>query len=87
MAVSESQKRAVNKYLEGFDEFKVRLPKGYKKTVKDHTKKTEESMNAFIKRSIDETMENDKSNMKGICHDWEQGTSGLYKKNKRQQNF
>lgn len=60
MAVSDSQKRASEKYLEGFDEFKIRLPKGYKRTIKDHTKNTSESMNGFFKRAVDETLQRDK---------------------------
>ena len=60
MPVSESQKKALDKYLEGFDEFKVRLPKGYKDKIKKHSSKTNESMNAFFKRAIDETMKRDK---------------------------
>ena len=60
MAISESQKRAAKKYLEKQDEIKVRLPKGYKESIKRHTKKTKESMNGFVKRAIDETMKRDK---------------------------
>lgn len=59
MPVSESQKKALKKYIEGFDEFKVRLPRGYKDTIKKHAEKHGESMNAFFKRAIDETIRRD----------------------------
>lgn len=62
MAIYESQKKALNKYLNKFDEFKIRLPLGYKDKIKkhisDHT--DDDSVNAFFKRAIDETMERDK---------------------------
>lgn len=59
MPVSEAQKKAVNKYLQGLDEFKIRLPKGYKDILKEHTSKTGESINAFVKRAVDETIRDD----------------------------
>lgn len=56
MPVTKAQKKATEKYLEGFDEFKVRLPKGYKETLKKHAEKRGESMNSFFKRAVDETV-------------------------------
>ncbi len=59
MTVSDSQKRALNKYLEQFDEFKIRLPKGYKEQIKKHALERNESMNSFFKRAVDETIRSD----------------------------
>ena len=59
--VSEAHMRATAKYMkENYDEFKVRMPKGKKKQVQEHIMSTGESMNAFISRAINETMELDK---------------------------
>jgi len=61
MPVSKAQQKAVTKYMkENYDEFKVRTPKGKKEQVQEHTADTGESMNAFINRAINETMERDK---------------------------
>ena len=47
------------KYLEKLDEIKVRMKKGKKAIIKAHAKKQGESVNGFINRAIDETMERD----------------------------
>ena len=57
--VSEAQRKATDKYLEKFDEMRVRVPKGRKDTVKAHAEAQGESLNAFINRAITETMERD----------------------------
>ena len=57
--VSEAQRKATDKYLEKFDEMRVRVPKGRKDTVKAHAERQGESLNAFINRAITETMERD----------------------------
>lgn len=57
--VSEAQRRATNKYLEKFDEMRVRVPMGQKDVVKAHAEAQGESLNAFINRAITQTMEQD----------------------------
>lgn len=42
-----------------YDEIKVRVPKGHKDVVKAYAEKHRESLNGFIQRAIDETMERD----------------------------
>ena len=62
MPVSKAQQKAVSKYMkENYDELKVRIPKGQKETVKAHAEAQGESLNAFINRAINETMERDSS--------------------------
>ena len=59
--VSKSQQRAVNKYMkEKYDRINLLLPKGKKDIVQDHVQITSESVNAFINRAINETIERDK---------------------------
>ncbi len=59
---SKAQQRAVSKYMkENYDEIKVRVPKGKKEVVSTHAEARGESVNGFINRAIDETMERDKS--------------------------
>ncbi len=57
--VSAAQRRAADKYLEKFDEMRVRVPKGQKNIIKAHADTMQESLNGFIIRAITETMERD----------------------------
>ncbi len=62
MPASKAQQRAVSKYMkENYDEIKVRVDKGRKTEIKAHADKQGESINGFINRAIDETMERDTS--------------------------
>lgn len=59
--VSESQKKAAEKYIKNhYDEIKVRVPKGEKDEIKAHAEEQGESTNVFINRAIAETMERDR---------------------------
>lgn len=57
--VSAAQRKATDKYLEKFDEMRVRAPAGRKAVIKAHAEAQGESLNAFINRAIDEAMERD----------------------------
>ena len=58
MPTTKAQQRAVNKYMkENYDEIKVRTEKGQKDKIKAHAESRGESVNAFINRAIEETME------------------------------
>ena len=57
--VSAAQRKATDKYLEKFDEMRVRVPKGQKDIAKSHAESKGESLNAFISRAITETMDRD----------------------------
>ena len=58
---SEASKRATIKYqTEKLDTIIVRYQLGFKETVTKHASLTGESMTAFIRRAIEETMERDK---------------------------
>ena len=60
MTVSKAQQRAFSKYMkENYDEIKVRVEKGQKEAIKAHAEAHSESVNGFINRAIDETMERD----------------------------
>lgn len=60
MPVTKAAQRAVAKYMkENYDEIKVRMPKGKREIVKAHATTRGESVNAFINRAIDRTMEED----------------------------
>lgn len=58
--VSPAQRKATDKYLEKFDEMRVRAPKGQKAVIQAHCVTRGESLNAFINRAINETMERDR---------------------------
>lgn len=60
MPASKAQQKAVTKYMrENYDEVKVRMNKGRKAVIQAHAEARGESVNGFIKRAIDETMERD----------------------------
>lgn len=62
MPASKAQQRAVSKYMkENYDEIKVRVEKGQKEFIRAHAEARGESVNGFINRAIDETMERDKA--------------------------
>ena len=52
---------AQNRYIaKAYDRVNLTMPKGKKETIQTHAQDTGESVNAFINRAIDETMERDK---------------------------
>ena len=60
ITASKAQQKAVSKYMkENYDEVKLRMEKGKKDKIKSHADAAGESMNGFINRAIDETMERD----------------------------
>lgn len=57
---TEAQAKAAKKYLtETVEDVRIRVPKGQKAVIKAHAERQGESMNAFVIRAIDETMERD----------------------------
>ena len=61
--VSKAQQRATNKYIaKAYDRVNLTLPKGRKDEVKAHAEQRGESLNGFIQRAIEETMERDGEN-------------------------
>ena len=57
---TEARRRASAKYLkEAVEDVRIRVPKGQKAVIKAHAESQGESMNAFVVRAIDETMERD----------------------------
>lgn len=60
--VSKAQQRAVNKYVKAnYDRINLTVPKGRKDELKAHAATQNESVNAFINRAIEETIERDKA--------------------------
>lgn len=58
---TEARRRANEKYnAKAYDEIKVRVSKGNKDIIKAHAEGKGESLNGFVNRAIDETMERDK---------------------------
>lgn len=62
MAYDEVGRKADRKYKQKFDLFQVRLPQGSKEKISQHAKDRGESLNTFVSRAINETMERDKAN-------------------------
>lgn len=60
MASSEALKRAIKKYdQEKVDRIPMRVPKGKKEIIQAHAAQRGESINAFLNRAVDETMDRD----------------------------
>ena len=52
--------RAQNKYIaKAYDRINLIVPKGEKENIKTHAESNGESLNSFINRAIDETMDRD----------------------------
>lgn len=61
MAVSKAQQKATNKYIaSNYDRINLTVPKGRKAAIQAHAAEHGESVNSFIARAIEETMERDK---------------------------
>ena len=64
MPVSKAQQASVNKYVKAnYDRINVTMPKGRKEIIQAHAEARGESVNGFINRAIDETMERDKESV------------------------
>ena len=59
MALTEAQATANKKYLQKFDDIKLRVPKGRREQLHEHAASCGESLNEFITRAINETIERD----------------------------
>ena len=61
MAIREAQKKAVRKYKEkAYDRLEISVSKGKKSDLQAHATTRGESLNGFVNRAIDETVERDK---------------------------
>ena len=61
MPVSMAQQRANTKYVKNnYDTLITRVKKGRKAELQAHASERKESLNGFVNRAIDETMERDK---------------------------
>lgn len=57
---SQAQNKATQKYIKNnYDSVMIRMPKGKKDQIKAHAETNGESLNGFVNRAIDETMESD----------------------------
>ena len=58
---TNARKEANKRYMENFVEIKVRTTPQHRETIKAHAEARGESVNGFIGRAINETMERDNS--------------------------
>ena len=57
---TDARRRATAKYLkETVEDIRIRVPKGQKAVIQAHADRQQESMNQFVIRAINETMERD----------------------------
>ena len=58
--ISKAQQKAVHKYVKNnYDRMEITVPKGQKAVIKSHAEQQGESMNQFVIRAINDTMERD----------------------------
>ena len=63
--ISKSQQASVNRYIgKAYDRINLTVPKGDKERIEAHAAGRGESVNAFIRRAITETMERDENGTK-----------------------
>ena len=66
MPVSKAQQKAVVKYVKSkYDRHMLTMPKGKKSILQVHASERNESLNGFVNRAIDETVERDKKGADG----------------------
>lgn len=59
--MSKTSAKVKNRYNDkAYDRINLTVPKGQKDTIKTHAEAQGESVNGFIQRAINTTMENDK---------------------------
>lgn len=64
--IGKPSTKAQNKYIaKAYDRINLTVPKGKKEIVSTHAEARKESVNGFINRAIDETMERDKAALGG----------------------
>ncbi len=60
MAVSKAQQRATHKYAKNhYDRIEMQVPKGKKEKITAHAINHDGSMNKFLNRAVDETIQRD----------------------------
>ncbi len=70
MPASKAQQKAVNKYMSAnYDRINLTVAKGRKAVIQAHAGSQGESVNGFVNRAIDETMERDKRDKGGTDHE------------------
>lgn len=63
MAYTKAGQKAVDKYIKNnYDNVTLRVPKGRKAELQAHAEGQGESLNGFIVRAVDETIERDEAN-------------------------
>lgn len=67
MTTTKAQQKAVTKYVKSkYDRFGLTMPKGRLSEIKAHAESRGESVNGFIGRAINETMERDNGQQAAI---------------------
>lgn len=62
MAISKAQQRATAKYVsKSYDRIEAKVPKGQKVVIQAHAEAVDGTLNKFLNRAINETMERDVS--------------------------
>lgn len=71
MPTSKAQQRAVAKYnAKSYDRVELKVAKGKKDKIKSHAERQGESLNGFINRAIDETMQRDITSNDWYQYNW-----------------
>lgn len=61
MPTSEAQLRASKKYHDKFEKLQIRITPEEKAAIENHAESTNESVTAFVRRAISETISRDRN--------------------------
>lgn len=66
---TEAQAKAHKKYMEGVATIQIRTDANRREAIRNHAASNGESLNQFVNRAIDETMERDKISSASVAAD------------------
>ena len=67
VAISKAQQRATAKYVnKSYDRVEAKVPKGQKEVIQAHAEAVDGTLNKFLNRAINETMERDKGGTNNV---------------------
>lgn len=74
---TEAQAKAHKKYMEGVATIQIRTDANRREAIRNHAASHGESLNQFVNRAIDETMERDKLSADSAASDPVQRSAGV----------
>ena len=82
--MGKAQTKATNKYIEkAYDRINLTVPKGEKDRIREHAESMGESVNAFINRAINETIQREQEEIEPVSYqEYLQTVKGIIERNR-----